>query len=93
MVPPCGQQNTLQNNSAVTDNENCNTFTAYVRGIVEGSDMHIMLDTGSSISFISENIRMSLPSLNRRPLKKDFVLSKSVTGQHLDTLGTVNIAL
>lgn len=93
MVPPCGRQNILPQNDVTTDNDNCNTFAAYIRGIVEGSDMHIMLDTGSSISFISENIKMSLPSLNRRPLKKDFILSKSVTGQNLDTLGTVNVVL
>lgn len=82
MVPPCGGQNSHRKDA-----------TAYIRGTVEGTDMHILLDTGSSISFISENVRMAIPSLNRRPINKNLILSKSVTGQSLDTLGTVNISL
>lgn len=90
MAPPCVEKNAQHIDPTVTNNDN---FTAYIRGIVEGTDMHILLDTGSSISCISESVRMSLPSLNRRPLKKNLILSKSVTGHSLDTLGTVNIAL
>ncbi len=55
--------------------------------------MHIMIDTGSSISFINETTRMAIPSLRKRPLKSTFFLSKSVTGQNLDTLGTVTVNL
>ena len=53
--------------------------------------MNIMLDTGSSISFISEETKMSIPSLAKRPIKKKFVMSQAVTGQSLDTLGMVDI--
>lgn len=51
-----------------------------------------MLDSGSHISFISETTRMSIPALAKRPLK-DFVLSKTVTGHSLDTLGTIEVTL
>ncbi len=61
-------------------------FTSYVNGIVEGTDMHIMLDTGSIISFISEETKMSIPSLAKRPIKK-FIMSQAVS---LDTLGMVD---
>ncbi len=60
------------------------TSTAHISGIVEGTDMHIMIDTGSSISFINETTRMAIPSLRKRPLKSTFFLSKSVTGQNLE---------
>lgn len=69
------------------------TSTAHISGIVEGTDMHIMIDTGSGISFINETTRMAIPSLRKRPLKSTFILSKSVTGQNLDTLGTVTVNL
>ncbi len=48
------------------------TSTAHISGIVEGTDMHIMIDTGSSISFINETTRMAIPSLRKRPLKSTF---------------------
>ncbi len=66
-------------------------FTFYVNGIVEGADMHIMLDSGATISFISEDTKMSIPSLAKRPIKKKFIMSQAVTGQSLDTLGMIDI--
>lgn len=42
-------------------------LTSYVNGIVEGTDMHIMLDSGATISFISEDTKTSIPSLAKRP--------------------------
>ena len=50
-------------------------FTSYVHGNVEGTDMNIMLDTGSSISCISEETKMLIPSLAKRPIKKTRVMS------------------
>lgn len=64
-----------------------------MNGLLEGSDTHLMLDSGSHISFISETTRMSIPALAKRPLTKNFVLSKAVTGHSLDTLGTIEITL
>lgn len=36
---------------------------------------------------------MSIPVLAKRPLQKDLVLSKVVTGHSLDTLGTTDVTL
>lgn len=36
-------------------------FTSYANGICEGSDMHFMLDSGSTISFISEETKCKFP--------------------------------
>ncbi len=45
------------------------TSTTHISGIVEGTDMHIMIDTESSISFINETTRMPIPSMRIRPPK------------------------
>lgn len=74
-----------------TENTGSKDFTSYINGIVGGTDMHIMLDTGSTISFISEQTKMSIPSLAKRPIKKKFIMSQAVTGQSLDTLGMVDV--
>lgn len=66
-------------------------LTSYVNGIVEGTDMHIMLDSGATISFISEHTKMSIPSLAKRPINKKYIMSQAVTGQGLDTLGMIDI--
>lgn len=50
-----------------------------------------MLDTGASISFLSEDTIMSRPSLDKRPIKKKFVIPQVVTCQNLDTLGMLDI--
>lgn len=53
--------------------------------------MHIMLDSGATISFISQHTKMSIPSLAKRPINKKYIMSQAVTGQGLDTLGMVDI--
>ncbi len=65
--------------SLVTDMTD--TSIAHINGIVEGTGMHIMIDTGSSISF-NETTCMAIPLLCKIPLKSTLNLSKSVTGQN-----------
>lgn len=55
--------------------------------------MHILIDTGSSISFISEATQKANPFLCKKTLKCNFILSKFVTGQNMDTLVTVTVTL
>lgn len=60
----------------------------YVRGVIEGVEIQILVDSGSIVSLMSANFRMSIPTLRNRPLKKDYVSARAVNGQMLDTLGT-----
>uniref|UniRef100_A0AAV2LVC5 Reverse transcriptase RNase H-like domain-containing protein n=1 Tax=Knipowitschia caucasica TaxID=637954 RepID=A0AAV2LVC5_KNICA len=46
-------------------------------------------ETSSSCS----DFRMAVPTLRGRPLKKDFIGSRAVNGQTLDTLGTIDVSL
>lgn len=82
--------------SPLTETENTEAtvskdFTSYLSGIVEGTDMHIKLDSGATISFISEDTKMAMFSLAKRPIKKKFIMSQAVTGQSLDTIGMIDI--
>ncbi|KAG1940175.1 thy-1 membrane glycoprotein [Pimephales promelas] len=66
-------------------------LVSYVRGIIEGVEVQILVDSGSSVSLMSADFRMSIPSLRNRPLKKDYVSARAVNGQMLDTLGTITV--
>ncbi|KAL0157406.1 hypothetical protein M9458_048652, partial [Cirrhinus mrigala] len=50
-----------------------------------------VMDSGSSVSLMSADFRMSIPTLRNRPLKKDYVSAHAVNGQMLDTLGTITV--
>lgn len=65
--------------------------TSFVRGVVEGAEVPMLVDSGASVSLISADFRMSVPALQNRPLKKNFIDSRAVNGQMLDTLGTMAI--
>uniref|UniRef100_A0AAV2JF16 Reverse transcriptase RNase H-like domain-containing protein n=1 Tax=Knipowitschia caucasica TaxID=637954 RepID=A0AAV2JF16_KNICA len=67
--------------------------TAYVRGVIEGVEASVLVDSGASVSLISSDFRMAVPTLRGRPLKKDFIGSRAVNGQTLDTLGTIDVSL
>lgn len=45
------------------------------------------------MSFISDNFRMLVPALHKRPLAADFIAARAVNGQMLDTLGTITATL
>ena len=61
--------------------------------LVEGTPVLALLDTGSDISIISDDFRMQVPSLRKKPITKQFLNTQSVTGQRMDTLGTIPITL
>ena len=69
------------------------TPISYVQGVIEGTVVPMLLDSGSSVSLISADFRMSVPTLRNRPLKKDYVSARAVNGQMLDTLGTIPVIL
>ena len=51
----------------------------------------MLVDSGATVSLISESFRMSVPALRSRPLKKNFIDSRAVNGQMLDTLGSLSV--
>ena len=63
--------------------------TAYVKGLVEGTDVTVLMDSGSTVSLISEKFKMSISSLRRRVLNTQYGFACAVNGQLLDTLGTL----
>ena len=71
----------------------CDISVSYVKGVIEGTVIPVLLDSGSSVSLISAEFRMSVPALRNRPLKKDFISARAVNGQMLDTLGTITVVL
>ena len=65
--------------------------TSFIRGVVEGTEVLMLVDSGASVSLISADFRMSVPALRNRPLKNNYIDSRAVNGQKLDTLGTSEI--
>ena len=61
--------------------------------IAEDLLIHAFLDTGPDVSIISDEFRMKIPSLRKKPLNKQFLHTQSVTGQKMDTLGTIPITV
>ena len=59
--------------------------------MVDGAETTILMDSGASVSLISEAFRMSVPALRNRPLKKNYVNTHAVNGQTLDILGTIEV--
>ena len=61
--------------------------------LIEGTPVLALLDTGSDISIVSDDFRMQVPSLRKKPVTKQFLNTQSVTGQRMDTLGTIPITI
>lgn len=74
-----------------TDMDSVNRPTSYVRWVVEGTEVSILVDSGASVSLISANFQMSVPVLRNRPLRKNYIDSCAVNGQMLDTLDTISV--
>ncbi len=66
-------------------------LVSYVKGVIEGVEVQMLVDSGSSVSLMSADFRMSIPTLRTRPLRKDYVSAHAVNGQMLDTLGTITV--
>lgn len=60
--------------------------TSYMRGVVEGTEVSILVDSGSTVSLISKDFHVSVPALRTRTLRRDYVDSRAVNGQMLNTL-------
>uniref|UniRef100_A0A3Q2ZZT4 Gypsy retrotransposon integrase-like protein 1 n=1 Tax=Kryptolebias marmoratus TaxID=37003 RepID=A0A3Q2ZZT4_KRYMA len=67
--------------------------TSYVRGLIEGVDVAVLIDSGSNVSLISEDFKMSVPALRKRVLSTDYIFAHAVNGHLLDTLGTMALSI
>lgn len=79
--------------NALTPDRTEQQQTSYVRGSIEGMEVNILVDSGSTESFISAEFRMAVPALRKRPLNADLIAARAVNGQMLDTLGTITATL
>ena len=52
--------------------------------------VHAFVDTGADISVISEDFRMSTTSLYKKPIVKQFIPLTGVTGDPLDSVGSIS---
>lgn len=68
-------------------------MSANVLAIVEGVEVSVLVDTGSTISIVGEDFQHSHPMLKKRPMKTSMVLARSVTGHCLDTLGVLVLGM
>ncbi|XP_057188755.1 interleukin-13 receptor subunit alpha-1 isoform X1 [Triplophysa rosa] len=64
-------------------------MTQYVPLIIEYTLVHAFVDSGADVSLISEDFRMSTASLRQRPLVKQFLPLTSISGDKLDSVGTL----
>lgn len=64
--------------------------TQNVSLVIEDTIVHAFIDTGADVSFISEDFRMSTPTLRQRPLVKQFIRLTSISGDTLDSVGTLS---
>ena len=84
--------------SAIPENEELSTpqddtTTFYVFAVIENIATTVLIDSGSKISLISEAQRMSIPSRRTKPIQKSYLSATAVTGNYLDTLGTLSITI
>lgn len=55
--------------------------------------MSVSTDSGSNVSLISEEFKMSIPTLCKHVLNTQYMFAHAVNGQVLDTLGTVALPI
>lgn len=65
----------------------------YVSIVIEDTVVHAFVDTGADVSVISEGFRMFMPTLCRKPILKQFIPLTGVTGDSLDSVGSVTVNL
>lgn len=63
--------------------------TQNVALVIEDTVVHAFIDTGADVSLISEDFRMSTPTLRQRPLVKQFIPLTSISGDTLDSVGSL----
>ncbi len=64
-----------------------------MKSTIEGIEVPILIDSGSSVSLMSSDFIMSIPALRSRPLKKGYIAARAVNRQMLDMLGTLTVTL
>lgn len=64
--------------------------TQNVSLVIEDTVVHAVIDTGADVSLISEEFRISTPTLRQRPLVKQFIPLTSIFGDTLDSVGTLS---
>lgn len=65
----------------------------YVSVVIEDTVVHAFIDTGADISVVSEDFRKATPSLFKRPVMKQFIPLTDVTGDPLNSLGSISVNL
>ena len=70
-------------------NDSKDSLLSFIPIVLEDVTLDAFLDTGSDISIISEELRQKLPTLKKRPIKKSYLLARSVTGESIDSLGSI----
>ncbi|KAI8480272.1 hypothetical protein Bbelb_419750 [Branchiostoma belcheri] len=65
--------------------------TAHVTATLDGHATQVLIDTGSALSLISEDLRDAIPSLRQSPLIPTVTPAKSVTGHPIDVLGILDV--
>ncbi len=83
--------NSVSKDNDLSSDAGLQLLVSYVKGVIEGVEVQMLVDSGSSVSLMSADFRMSIPTLRTRPLRKDYVSAHAVNGQMLDTLGTITV--
>ncbi|KAJ8037827.1 hypothetical protein HOLleu_18745 [Holothuria leucospilota] len=65
----------------------------YIRVLLENTPVDAFIDTGSDLTIMSEQLRNHIPSLIRQAYQPPYFLAKSVTGENIDSVGTVRATL
>lgn len=63
----------------------------YVSVVIEDTVVHAFVDTGADISVVSEDFRQATASLCKRPIMKQYVPLTGVTGDPLDSIGSISV--
>lgn len=65
----------------------------YVSVVIEDTVVHAFIDTGADISVVSEDFRKATASLYKRPVMQQFIPLTGVTGDPLDSIGSISVNL
>lgn len=65
----------------------CDVLKRYVSVVIKDTLVYAFVNTGTDISVISEDFKMTTMSLCKQPIVKQFVPLTGVTGDPLDSVG------
>lgn len=75
------------------DSHSDDSVSSTILAIVEGIEVCTLIDSGSTVSIVSEDFRNSHPALKKRPMTPSSLPARSVDGQCLDILGKLTIGI